>query len=119
MAEAVPNKSEAVRVDFEDAKATSQHRPQSGRRREQLRRPLSLRSRQDEQERGYCGVLNHDRLPPPCFRFRQEDGNAAADGINLPARVVHIRCRDPRDLANAQPTIVRYHHSHASRHVAG
>ena len=70
VAETMPYEGEAVRVDIENLEASGQHCAQLRRGRKQLRRGLSLRTGQDEQQRGHGGVLHHDSLPPASFRFR-------------------------------------------------
>ena len=70
VSEAMPYKSETVRVDVEDAEAAGQHRTQHCRRREELRRARPLRICQNAQKRSNRGILHHDRLPPTRFRFR-------------------------------------------------
>ena len=103
----MPGKSEAVCVHVEHVEATGQNRAQLGRRREKHRSTLSLRTGQDEQKRCYRGILHDDRLPPTCLSFRQKHGDAAADRVDLPSRVMNVCRRDPRDFTDTQPTIVR------------
>ena len=118
VAEAMPDKSEAVRVYVEHVEATGQNRAQLGRRREKHRSTLSLRTGQDEQKRCYRGILNGDRLPPTCLSFRQKHGDAAADRVDLPSRVMNVCRRDPRYFTDTQPAIVRDQHSHTNRDFA-
>ena len=114
----MPHKGQAVRVDVEDAQAPRKHRAQLSRRREQRCVALALRARQNEQKRRHRRVLHHYRLSPTCFCFGQKNRDAAADGIHLLPRVMDVRGRHPRNLADAQPTIVRNHHGDAHGDVA-
>ena len=70
MAEAMPDKSEAVRVDVQRVEAARQYRAQLIRGWKQPRLALSLVTCQDEQKRSDRRLLHDDRLPPPCLRLR-------------------------------------------------
>ena len=70
MAEAMPDKSEAVRVDVQRVEAARQYRAQLIRGWKQPRLALSLVTCQDEQKRSDRRLLHDDRMPPPCLRLR-------------------------------------------------
>ena len=60
-----------------------------------------------QKQRGDLGVLNHHRLPASGLRRFYEDGHSAANRIRLRTCVRHVPNTHGRNLADAEPAIMR------------